>query len=134
LEAIELCLDEGLGIGDGVQVNGTTYGTEFDIDNLLRMDASTQITMLKDGVSAAIYSPNEARGKVSLAPVAGGEVPYLQQQNWPIDVLSERGPPDAKPAEQMPPADPAANDNAETKLEAAKALLVMTKGLPSVRR
>jgi HK97 family phage portal protein len=30
IEDIELCLDEGLGIGEGVSVNGTTYGTEFD--------------------------------------------------------------------------------------------------------
>jgi len=43
IEDIELCLDEGLGIGEGVSVNGQTLGVEFDVDNLLRMDSATQM-------------------------------------------------------------------------------------------
>jgi HK97 family phage portal protein len=130
-EDIEACLDDGLGM------DGVTIGTEFDTDNLLRLDSVSQIAMLKDGVSAAIYSPNEARARApaSLPPVKGGETPFLQQQNWPISQLAERAPPDAKPAEQLPPPqDSAANDNLQNELEANKALLVMTRGLPSVRR
>jgi HK97 family phage portal protein len=47
IEDIELCLDEGLGIGEGVSINGTIYGTEFDVDNLLRMDSATQMDVLE---------------------------------------------------------------------------------------
>jgi HK97 family phage portal protein len=130
IEDIELCLDEGLGIGEGVPVNGVTYGTEFDVDNLLRMDSATQITMLKDGVSAAIYAPNEARAKVGLAPKTGGDSPMIQQQNFSLAALAERdaNDPFSKPA-APPPADPAANDNAEAAQQAAKMIAAIAKGL-----
>jgi phage portal protein BeeE len=39
-------------------------------------------------------SPNEARAVVNLPPVAGGESPYLQQQNWPLAALADRPAPD----------------------------------------
>jgi HK97 family phage portal protein len=130
IEDIELCLDEGLGIGEGVPVNGVTYGTEFDVDNLLRMDSATQITMLKDGVSAGIYAPNEARAKVGLAPKTGGDSPMIQQQNFSLAALAERdaNAPFSKPA-APPPADPAANDNAEAAQQAAKMIAAIAKGL-----
>jgi HK97 family phage portal protein len=130
IEDIELCLDEGLGIGEGMPVNGATYGTEFDVDNLLRMDSATQITMLKDGVSAAIYAPNEARAKVGLAPKTGGDSPMIQQQNFSLAALAERdaNDPFSKPA-APPPADPAANDNAEAAQQAAKMIAAIAKGL-----
>jgi HK97 family phage portal protein len=130
IEDIELCLDEGLGIGEGVTVNNVTYGTEFDVDNLLRMDSATQITMLKDGVSAAIYAPNEARAKVGLAPKTGGDSPMIQQQNFSLAALAERdaNDPFSKPA-APPPADPAANDNAEAAQQAAKMIAAIAKGL-----
>jgi HK97 family phage portal protein len=130
LESIELCLDEGLGIGEGTTTNGVTYGTEFDVDNLLRMDSVTQITMLKDGVSAGVYSPNEARATVSKGPVKGGESPYLQQQNFSLAALAKRdaNDPFSKPT-PAPPADPAANDNAQAAQQAAKLIAAVAKGL-----
>jgi HK97 family phage portal protein len=108
-EDAELCMDEGLGIGDGVGPE-PYIGTEFDIDNLLRMDTQAQISALKDAVSAAIYSPNEARYKVNLPPVDGGDVPFLQEQNWPVSLLAEREMPTRPPTEPAPtepqPAEP----------------------------
>lgn len=83
IEAIELGLDRGL------EVPAKT-GFEFDIDGLLRMDTKTQIETLGQGVMRAIYAPNEARRKVNLAPVQGGDIPFLQEQNWPINMLAER--------------------------------------------
>lgn len=83
IEAIELLLDEGLGVPEKT-------GFEFDIDGLLRMDTKTQVETLGQGVNKAIYSPNEARKKMNLKPVEGGNVPLLQQQMWPINMLSER--------------------------------------------
>jgi HK97 family phage portal protein len=110
LEAAELCMDEGLGIGEGVGPE-PYIGTEFDVDNLLRMDTQAQIAALKDGVSAAIFAPNEARSKVNLKPVKGGDVPFLQEQNWPVTMLAEREMP-ARPPTQPAPTDPAPPDAA----------------------
>ena len=83
LEAAESCLDEGLEMKDG-------YGTEFDIDGLLRMDSVNQINALKEAVAAGIMTPNEARMKLDLGPVEGGGTPYLQQQNFSLAALAKR--------------------------------------------
>lgn len=83
IEDLELCLDEGLQLPD-------QYGVEFVLDDLLRMDAMTQMQVLKEGVGAGIMAPNEARRRVSLAPVAGGESPLMQEQNWSLADLAER--------------------------------------------
>lgn len=119
IEAAELCLDEGLGIGQGVTTNGSTYGTEFDLDNLLRMDSVTQMQVLKEGVSAGVLSPNEARSKVGRKPVPGGASPYLQQQNYSLEALAKR---DAweDPFGTAEPAAPPANDDEPTEAERAQ--------------
>lgn len=101
LESIELCLDEGLGLD---KVPGKVYGCEFDLDVLLRMDSATQIKTLAEGVGAAIYSPNEARRRMNLPPVDGGETPYLQQQNYSLAALDKRDSQDDPFAKEPPPA------------------------------
>lgn len=138
MEAAEICLDEGLGIGDGVAPQ-PFYGTEFDVDNLLRMDSVTQMAVLKDGVSAAVYAPDEARGRLGLPPVPGGASPYLQQQNYALAALAKRDaqadPFGNKPAAPAAPAQPTdatpsaqtANDNAAA-AQANAALLALHKG------
>jgi phage portal protein BeeE len=78
-------MDAGLGIGRGMGL-----GTEFDTDNLLRMDSVTQMTVIKDAVGAGVMAPNEARAKLDLEPVDGGEGPYLQQQNYSLQALAKR--------------------------------------------
>ncbi|QOF71465.1 phage portal protein [Aminobacter sp. SR38] len=120
IEAGELCLDEGLEIKNGA-------GTEFEVDNLLRMDSITQMEVLDK--SKGILSPNEQRAKLDKKPVKGGNSPMLQQQNFSLEALAKRdaqadpfgGPKPAAPAE------PVANDNAEA--EARAALVEIYKGL-----
>lgn len=123
IEAIEVCLDEGLATGDKL-------GTEFDTKNLLRMDSVTQMQVLKE--SAGILSPNEQRGELDRPKVEGGDSPMVQQQNYSLSVLAKR---DAAedPFGTSAPAPPAENDN-DAELQAARALLAMTKGLALVRR
>lgn len=87
IESIELLLDEGLGL---TLVTTATYGTELDLDGLLRMDQTSLMSTLKEGVAAGIMSPNEARRRVDLPPVDGGEGPYLQQQNYSLAALAKR--------------------------------------------
>jgi phage portal protein BeeE len=83
IECIEALLDDGLGIAEPVSV-------EFDLDALLRMDSATLIDVQAKGVGSGIVSPNEARRKLGLPPVKGGDSPYLQQQNYSLDALDAR--------------------------------------------
>lgn len=97
IESIELCLDEGLELPK-------PYGTEFDLTDLIRMDTATKIRSTAEAVKGGIMSPNEGRARFDLPPVPGGDVPFLQEQNWPISHLAERPIPDR---EVTPPADTA---------------------------
>ena len=88
-ESIELLLDEGLGL---TEVNGKTYGTWFDLDDLLRMDTKTLIESEAKAVGAGIKAPDEARLRLNLGPNpgGGGESAYLQQQNYSLAALAKR--------------------------------------------
>lgn len=119
IESIELLLDEGLGL---VDVEGKTYGTEFDLDDLLRMDTATKVKAAGDAIGAGFLSPNEARAKFDLEPVEGGDTPYLQNQNFSLAALNKRdsgddpfatAKPQPKPSGDDEGGDAQENDNAE---------------------
>lgn len=104
IEEIEELLDYALGIGEAVGL-----GTQFDTDNLLRMDTATLVTTIKDAVGAGVMAPNEGRQKFDLKPVTGGDQPYLQQQNYSLEALAKRdaqADPFAPPTPPKPPAPP----------------------------
>ncbi|MBD8733939.1 phage portal protein [Sphingomonas sp. CFBP 13706] len=110
IEAAELCLDEGLGIGEGMGI-----GTEFDLDGLLRMDTKALIEAEALATGAGIKKIDEARRRLDLGPIPGGDTPYLQEQNYSLAALAKRdaredpwakGQGDTTPA-AAPPADPA---------------------------
>lgn len=116
IEAAEASLDDGLGLRDP-KVN---YYTQFDIEGLIRMDRAAQMTMLADSVKGSIRAPNEARAKINLKPVAGGNSPMAQQQNFSLAALEKR---DAQPdpfETKTPPAR-APDDDAENDAQAAAA-------------
>ena len=83
IESIEALLDEGLDVEAPVS-------TEFDLDDLLRMDSATLIDVQAKGVGAGIIAPNEARKKLNLPPVKGGDSPLMQQQNYSLAALDAR--------------------------------------------
>lgn len=129
LESIELCLDEGLGIGEGIPINGTVYGTEFDVDNLLRMDSATQMDVLDKGKN--YLKPDEGRAKIGLPPVTGGDAVYRQQQDYSLAALAKRDAQDDPFGGKAPAPDAAAaaaNDNAAA-AQRAMALATIAKGL-----
>jgi HK97 family phage portal protein len=95
IECIELLLDEGLGL---TEVTGKTLGTAFDLDDLLRMDTATMVNSEKEAVGAGIKAPNEARKRLNLPPVQGGQTPYLQQQNFSLSALDRRDTAEAAPS------------------------------------
>jgi len=138
-ENIELLLDEGLGL---TEVTGHIYGTEFDIDDgLLRMDTATKVKTIGEGVQRAIFSPNEARARFDMRPVKGGDVPLIQQQYWPLDVLTQRESAPAAPAPLQPaltppsgpgaPGSPAAQQRDLDEADIAIAAWHLTKALGS---
>ncbi len=100
IESIELALDEGLELS-------APLGTEFDLDDLLRMDSATMVDFIAKAQGAGTMSPDEGRKKLNLGPVEGGNTPYLQQQNYSLAALARRdqdpAPSDAAPVRQ--PAD-----------------------------
>jgi HK97 family phage portal protein len=101
IESIELLLDEGLELPK-------PYGTAFDLDDLMRMDQPTLVETEAKAIGAGIRAPNEARHRLNLSPVPGGETPYLQQQNYSLAALAARderaiAPPPAPPPPVPPP-------------------------------
>ncbi len=103
IEDAELSMDEGLGLS-------AELGTEFDTDNLLRMDTLTLIDVLNK--AAGIMKVDEQRKRLNLGKIEGGNTVYLQQQNFSLAALAKRDAREdpfanaAKPAAQ--PGDPAA--------------------------
>lgn len=117
VESVELCLDEGLELTK-------PFGTEFDLDDLLRMDSATQIDTLQKAVTGGLMKPDEGRKKLGFKPVPGGDAVYLQQQNFSLEALAKR---DAQadpfnPASDAAPAPPAP---AEPDPEAERAFVAL---------
>jgi HK97 family phage portal protein len=87
IEAMEALLDDGLELDS---VGQRSLRARFDIDNLLRMDHRTQVAAIADAVQAGVMAPNEGRQRLGLAPVTGGDSPFLQQQNYSLEALAKR--------------------------------------------
>ncbi len=82
IESIELCLDEGLGMGEGL-------GTELDVDNLLRMDTATQMEVLDKAKS--VLTLNERRQRLEMPKLKkGGDTVFLQQQDHSVEAIAAR--------------------------------------------
>lgn len=117
MTAFEISLDEGLELP-------SPYGTEFDINDLIWMDADTKTKAAEGGIGSGAMSPNEARKSYyGLGPVAGGDSPYMQQQYYSLEALSIRdqdkpfakptpATPASAPGQDITPPDPAAEEAA----------------------
>lgn len=83
----EAALTEGLELPN---VSGRTLRVWFERDDLLEMDTLTRIEAAERGIRAGL-SPNEARVRwLDVGNTPGGDTPFLQQQNWPIELLAQR--------------------------------------------
>jgi HK97 family phage portal protein len=96
--AIEDLLDDGLGL----QASG--YRTEFELDDLLRMDSVAQAEFLGTLVDKTVMVPNEARRRFNLKPKPGGDSLYMQQQNYSLEALAKRDAKDDPFAKEAPAA------------------------------
>lgn len=79
VEDAEAALDRGLGIG---KAKGLM--TEFDVDNLIRMNLAAQAEVTTKLVGGGVKTPNEGRRDFNLAPLDGGDTVYMQQQDVPL--------------------------------------------------
>ena len=84
IEARENLLD------DGLELKTKGFEAFLDLDVLIRMDSTSLMSHLKEGVGAGLIAPNEGRAKLGYLPVIGGESPMIQQQNYSLAALSKR--------------------------------------------
>ncbi len=89
IEEFEACLDAGLDLP-------WPYGTEFDIDDLLRMDTATLIASEKN--ANGLKTVNESRKRLNLPSIEGGDTVYRQQQDFSIEALNRRDAQEAAPS------------------------------------
>ena len=82
IEDAETCLDEGLGL------DGVTIGTEFDTDNLWRMDSVAQMQVLEQARS--VMTLDERRARLNMPTIKGGATIYLQQQDHSLEAIAAR--------------------------------------------
>ena len=95
LDNIERSLERAFDLGPNEYI-------ELDPTPLLRTDFIGRIDGLVKGVQGGLFTPNEARMREGLNPVANGDVPYLQQQ------MVELGwKPEPAPAQDLTPPEPA---------------------------
>jgi HK97 family phage portal protein len=83
IDSIELLLDEGLNMSSGI-------GVYFELDDLFKMDSKTLAETEQILTKAGIKKLNEARKKMNLGPMEGGNTAYLQQQNFSVEALARR--------------------------------------------
>jgi len=119
IEAIESLMDDGLSLP-------SKYGTEFDLDDLMRMDFNLKMQTTVEAVKGSVFTPNEGRLRFNKKPVKGGDTLYMQQQNYSIAALDERdrNNPFEKPVETPPSAMPEPEPEPD---ETDKALYLMTQ-------
>lgn len=122
IEEFEQCMTDGLALPD-------SHSVELDIDSLWRMDSESKFRMLSEAIKG-VMAPNEARRRVNLKPVDGGDSVYMQQQNYSLEALARRDAQD-DPFGSSDPAAPAPVDDEETKRMQAE--LWMLKSLNATR-
>jgi len=123
IEAAEVCLDEGLKTGEAL-------GTEFDVENLLRMDSVTQMDVLEK--SKSVLTLDERRRKLEAPSIPGGDTVYLQQQDHSIEAIAARDAQLIQEAKNPPQEAPAPVNDNDAELQAQRALVTMMKGLTDV--
>jgi HK97 family phage portal protein len=107
IEAIELCLDNGLELPLGM-------GTEFDLDSLMRMDVTALYESINAGSNWLKINEQRRRANYRKLPI-GGDTVYRQEQDHSIEALAKRDAKDdpfstSKPATTPKPQDPPVAD------------------------
>lgn len=91
-----------LSLSLGLDLPPSRLGIELDLDGLLRMDTAARYAAYSAAINGGWLAPNEARRREDLPPVAGGDTPYLQQQNFSLAALAARDSAGPAPATAAP--------------------------------
>jgi HK97 family phage portal protein len=107
IESMELLMDHGLGLLNE-KTEGRWLGTEFETDDLLRMDYGSMVKAEKE--ASGLKTIDEGRQRLGLKPITGGNTVYLQHQDYPIEVIYRRkdvvaSGPTSPPSEPAPPSE-----------------------------
>lgn len=81
IEEMEIALD------DGMEMDTFSMGVELDLNGLMRMDSKTQMETIEAGIRAKALTINDARLRLNQKPLDGGDTVYMQQQDYPLDVI-----------------------------------------------
>lgn len=131
IEHMEALLNKGLRVSMPLSV-------ELDLSPLLRMDEIAKATVEGELVSKKIKQPDEARIRFNLAPTAGGNTLWGQQQDYPLGMLANRAEwdpqmqPTPAPAPAPEPAEPSDEDQAA--LDEAKAIIATQKAIAAMKK
>lgn len=132
IEQFELCMDEGLGIGYGVKVEGRVLGVDLDVDGgLWRMDTASLISAMGNGVAQAVITTDEARSRLELPKVKGGDVIWRQQQYFSLADLADRTLEEAQ-AQAAPPPPPEPDPEPSEEDQVERFMSALTKALEAV--
>lgn len=112
IEEFEQCMTDGLSLPENQTV-------ELDIDSLWRMDSESKFRMLSEAIKG-VMAPNEARRRVNLKPVEGGDSVYMQQQNYSLEALAKRDAQDDPFSTSGPNTPPTVSNDEETKMMQAE--------------
>lgn len=133
IEQFELCVDEGLGIGHGVRIEGRVLGVDLDVDGgLWRMDTASLISAMGNGVAQAVITTDEARSRLELPRVKGGDVIWRQQQYFSLADLADRTLDEARAQAQPPPPQPEPAPEPSEDEQVERFMSALTKALEAV--
>jgi HK97 family phage portal protein len=132
IEEMEECLDFGLGLD--TPIAGKQLGIELDLEPLLRMDTPTLIDTMGKAVTNSIVTTDEARRKLNLPKVKGGDVIWRQQQYYSLAALDERDRNNPFPEKQPPTPDNPQDQTATNEKSLAAALPIIRGWIQNSQR
>lgn len=124
IQHIEDLLDDGLKVI-------RPLGIELDTEPLLRMDEAKKAEINTKLVGGMIKTPDEGRRPFNLAPTAGGDTLWGQNQDYPLGMLADRK--EWDPAMQ-PAATPAPAPEPDTDLEELRAFAGTHKAIAAMKK
>jgi HK97 family phage portal protein len=110
------------------RVNRGKFWTKHDFQEFLKGDSTSLTTSLSQQVNGGMRTPNEARERLDLNPIKGGDTPLIQGAMIPLErAIEEPKPPAAPVAPQsptLPPDESEEEDDAEPAAKALRRLIV----------
>lgn len=117
-------------LDDGLKVI-RPLGIELDTEPLLRMDEAKKAEINTKLVGGMIKTPDEGRRPFNLAPTAGGDTLWGQNQDYPLGMLADRK--EWDPAMQ-PAAAPAPAPESDPDLEELRAFAGTHKAIAAMKK